>query len=115
TLEGLAKWAKPKARHKKYVQRLLNSRMHLLISLRAKEKMVQLTDKTPIPQGLKIGDIISAGYVPIQDKRFIFETTVQLFLPVYSNRNKLGVPMVEKCPEDLLGAFPDGGHIIEET
>lgn len=114
-LLGLAKWAKPKARHKRYVQRLLNSRMHLLISLRAKEKMVQLTDKTPIPKGMKIGDIVSAGYQPIQDKRFIFETTVQLFLPVYDDRRRLGVPIVEKCPEDLWGAFPEGQHISEET
>ena len=114
-LKGLVKWAGPKARHKRYVQRLLNSRMHLLISLRAKEKMVQLTDKTPIPKGMKIGDIISAGYTPIQDKRFIFETTVQLFLPVYDDRRKLGVPIVEKCPEDLWGAFPEGEHISEET
>jgi hypothetical protein len=114
-LKGLVKWAGPKSRHKKYVQRLLNSRMHLLISLRAKEKMVQLTDKMAIPKGMKIGDIMSSGYVPIQDKRFVFETTVQLFLPVYSDRNKLGVPIVEKCPEDLLGAFPDGGHISEDT
>ncbi len=114
-LKGLIKWAKPKARHKKYVHRLLTSRMHLLISLRAKERMVQLTDKMPIPRGAKVGDIISAGYTPIQDKRFIFETTVQLFLPTSTERNKLGIPIVEKCPEDLWGAFPDGEHISEET
>ena len=113
-LQGLIKWAKPKARHKKYVQRLLNSRMHLLISLRAKEKLVQL-DKPPFPPGARRGDIVSAGFVPIQDKRFIFETTVQLFLPVYHERAKLGVPIIEKCPEDLLGAFPEGAHISEDT
>lgn len=115
SLKGLVKWAGPKARHKKYVQRLLNSRMHLLISLRAKEKMVQLTDKMTIPNGMKVGDIVSGGYVPIQDKRFIFETTVQLFLPVYSDRKRLGIPLVEKCPEDLWGAFPEGMHISEDT
>ncbi len=103
-LSGLIKWAKPKARHKRYVQALLNSRMHLLISLRAKEKMVQRGD-----------EIVSAGYVPIQDKRFIFETTVQLFLPVYPDRASLGIPRVEKCPADLIAAFPDGRHITEET
>lgn len=103
-LSGLIKWAKPKARHKRYVQALLNSRMHLLISLRAKEKMVQRGD-----------EIVSAGYVPIQDKRFIFETTVQLFLPTYPERAKLGVPVVEKCPADLMAAFPAGEKITEET
>lgn len=113
-LEGLIKWAKPKAAHKRYVHRLLNSRMHLLISLRAKEKMRQLTAKDTIPQGMRVGDIISEGFAPIQDKRFVFETTVQLFLPL-SDRPYLGVPVVEKCPEDLLGAFPDGDHIGVET
>jgi hypothetical protein len=110
SLEGLVKWARPKARYKKYVQRLLTSRMHLLISLRAKERFVQGRN----PQTLK-EEIISAGYIPIQDKRFIFETTVQLFLPVHEDRKKLGVPVVQKCPEDLYGAFPEGEHIGEET
>jgi hypothetical protein len=113
-LEGLIKWAKPKAAHKRYVHRLLNSRMHLLISLRAKEKMRQLTAKDTIPPGMRVGDIVSEGFAPIQDKRFVFETTVQLFLPL-SDRPHLGVPVVEKCPEDLLGAFPDGAHIGVET
>ncbi len=114
-LQGLVKWAKPKARHKKYVQRLLNSRMHLLLSLRAKEKMIQCGGNIPVPPGMKSGDIYSAGYVPIQDKRFVFETTVQLFMPVYEDRKKMGIPKVEKCPEDLWGAFPDGKHVTEET
>ncbi len=114
-LSGLIKWAKPKARHKRYVQALLNSRMHLLISLRAKEKMRQLARGDVIPEGKKVGDIVSDGYIPIQDKRFIFETTVQLFLPIYADRGKLGVPKLEKCPGDLTPAFPEGKQIDEET
>jgi len=114
-LEGLVKWSRPKARHKKYVNRLLNSHMHLLIGLRAKEKMKQYTSKdVPLPAGVRVGDIISEGFTPIQDKRFIFETTVQLFLPLGS-RADLGKPVVEKCPEDLWAAFPDGEQISEKT
>lgn len=114
--KGLVKWAKPKARHKKYVQRLLRSRMHLLISLRAKEKMIQVGGTVPVPQDMKSGDIISGGFVPIQDKRFIFETTVQLFFPTGGER---GVPALKwpefKCPRDLEGAFPSGKQIDEDT
>lgn len=113
---GLVKWAQPKARHKKYVQRLLRSRMHLLISLRAKEKMIQVGGIVPVPQGMKSGDIISGGFVPIQDKRFIFETTVQLFFPTGGER---GVPALKwpefKCPRDLECAFPLGKQIDEDT
>lgn len=114
-LEGLIKWARPKAAHKRYVQRLINSHMHLLIVLRAKEKMKQYTAlDRPLPAGIEIGDIISEGFTPIQDKRFIFETTVQIFLPL-GPRADLGKPVVEKCPEDLWSAFPEGKQISEKT
>lgn len=108
-LEGLVKWSKPKARYKKYVNTLLNSRMHLLISLRAKEKFVQRKGDNGREE------IVSAGFVEIQDSRFIYEMTVQLFFPVYEDRNKRGVPVVEKCPEDLIGAFPPDERVSEET
>jgi hypothetical protein len=40
----LAKWAKPKARHKRFVQVMLTTRMHIILCLRAKEKLVQRKD-----------------------------------------------------------------------
>lgn len=102
-LQGLIKWASPKARHKKFVQALLTTRMHLILCLRAKEKMVQ-EGKT----------VRSEGFVSVQDKRFIFETTVQCFMPNTKNGNR-GVPVVEKCPEDLMPAFPPGAKIGVKT
>lgn len=106
-LQGLVKWAKPKARHKKFVQALLSTRMHLIICLRAKEKMVQKKND----RGKE--EIVSAGYVSVQDKRFIYEMTVQVFMP--NDAKARGVPVLEKCPEDLLGAFPAGRKISVET
>lgn len=104
-LKGLVKWAQPKARHKRFVQKLLTSKMHLIICIRAKEKLEQKGDK-----------IVSAGFVPVQDKRFKYELTVQLFFP---NEGDRGVPVVSlplgKCPEDLLGAFPAGKKVTVET
>ena len=115
-LQGLLKWANPKARHKKFVQHLLNTRMHVVICLRAKEKMVPVTAaniaKYP---GAKIKDIVSEGMVSIQDKRFIYEQTVQLFLPLPEAGQPRGVPVLEKCPKDLLGAFPPGEQISIAT
>lgn len=102
-LQGLIKWAQPKARHKRFVQALLNTRMHLIICLRAKEKMVQ-----------KGKEVVSEGYVSVQDKRFIYETTVQLFMP-NDDPKKRGIPRLDKCPEDLLSAFPAGQKITVET
>lgn len=102
-LKGLNKWAKPKARHKKFLWALLTTRMHIIVCLRAKEKMIQ--DKNG-------GEITSGGWVPIQEKGFGYEMTVRLFFP---SGGKKGVPELRKCPEDLLGAFPDGGQISIES
>lgn len=89
--KGLQKWAKPKARHKRFVQTLLTTRMHIIVCLRAKEKLLQ--------QG---GDIVSGGWVPVQEKFFGYEMTVRLSFP---EGCKPGVPELVKCPADLLGAF----------
>jgi hypothetical protein len=51
---GLVKWAGPKAAHKRYVQALLQTRMHLIICLRAKEKVRQLTAADTLPPGRKV-------------------------------------------------------------
>lgn len=100
-LKGLAKWAKPKARHKRFVQTLLTTRMHIIVCLRAKEKLLQ--------EG---NNIVSGGWVPVQEKFFGYEMTVRLFFP---EKARPGVPELVKCPADLLGAFPDGQQVSVET
>lgn len=115
-LKGLVKWANPKARYKRWVQSLLNSRMHILIGMRAKEKVIQVTsaNASKFP-GIKIGEIVSVGMTAIQEKKFIYEMTAQLYLPLPDNGGKRGVPMIEKCPKDLLPAFPPGEQISIAT
>lgn len=106
SLEGLAKWAKPKARHKRFIQTLLASRLHLIICLRVKEKLVQR-------KGDKGKDeIVSAGWFPVQDKYFPYEMTVRLFFP---DGGQKGVPMLSKCPSDLLGAFQGESVVSIDT
>lgn len=99
--KGLQKWAKPKARHKKFMWSILTTRMHIIVCLRAKEKMLQ--------QG---NEVVSGGWVPIQEKGFGYEMTVRLF---FAGTGKKGVPELRKCPQDLLGAFPEGAQISVET
>lgn len=99
--KGLQKWAKPKARHKRFVQTLLKTRMHIIVCLRAKEKLLQ--------QG---GDIVSGGWVPVQEKMFGYEMTVRLFFP---EGKRPGVPELVKCPADLLGAFQPDSQVSVET
>lgn len=106
-LKGLNKWASPKARHKKFMWSLLTTRMHIIVCLRAKEKMLQGKDDATGKD-----TIVSGGWVPIQEKGFGYEMTVRLFFP---GGGKKGVPEIRKCPADLLGAFPEGAQVSVET
>jgi hypothetical protein len=100
--KGLLKWAGPKAQHKKFVKKLLATRLHIVACMRAKDKFKQTND----------GKVTHEGYTQEQDPRLIFEATVQLFMP---NAEPRGVPVVEKCPGTLLAAFPEGQRITVET
>lgn len=105
-LTGLNKWAGPKARHKRFVQTLLTTRMHVIVCLRAKEKMLQSKDA----EGKTI--IVSGGWIPVQEKSFGYEMTARLFFP---EGVKPGVPDLIKCPADLLGAFRFGEQVSVEA
>lgn len=105
-LTGLVKWAKPKARHKRFMQALLTTRMHIIVCLRVKEKLIQRRNA----DGKE--EIVSTGFVPEQEKNFGYEMTVRLFFP---DQGKKGVPVLSKCPADLLGAFPEGQPVGIET
>lgn len=106
--KGLQKWMKPKMRHKRFMQRLLSTRMHVILCLRAKEKMAQRKGQNGKEE------IVSEGFVSVQDKRFIYEMTIQCFMPHQQN-GKRGVPVIEKCPEELMPAFPLGDRISVES
>lgn len=106
SLTGLQKWAKPKARHKRFVQNLLTTRMHIILCLRAKEKLIQRKGADGKDE------IVSQGWVPEQEKTLGYEMTVRLSFP---EGPKPGVPEIIKCPADLLGAFPPGQLVSVDT
>lgn len=93
---GLHCWAKPKAGHKKMMNAFLQTRAHLIFCCRVKEKVVQakVNGKT---------EIVNEGFVVVQEKSFIYEMTVSMMLDEGSH-----VPTIQKCPGDLLSAFPSG-------
>lgn len=72
--KGLQKWMAPKIAHKKMVNALLQSRMHVIICMRGKDKMIQAKDE----QGRDM--IVNGGVIPIQEKRVIYEMTISLIL-----------------------------------
>lgn len=108
-------WNKPKAAHKKMIQRIMRSSAHVIVCLRAQYKARQIEKKDYARYGIssnKNSEIIRDDFQsPIQDASFIFETTVHLY---FSNRNP-GVPIVTKCPDMLLDAFPSDKLISVAT
>lgn len=100
---GLHCWAKPKAHHKKLINRLLRSRLHLVFCARAREKpkQVKVNGKT---------EIVSEGFEPIVEKNFPFEMLVS----VGFSDAAPGVPdfsLKKKVPGELKPAFPDGEQV----
>jgi hypothetical protein len=90
----IAKWAAPKAKHKRYMSRLLASRMHIIVCLRAREKLKEVTRS----DGKK--EWLSDGYHEIAEKNFIFEMSLSMML------SKGGFPVLTKCPAAIEHAFP---------
>lgn len=110
-------WKEPKAAHKKMIQRMMRSSAHIIVCLRAQYKSRQIEKKDYAKYGIDPNTRANSTVIrddfqsPIQDASFIFETTVHLY---FSNKNP-GVPIVTKCPEMLLDAFPEDKLISVAT
>ncbi|MEO3387359.1 AAA family ATPase [Mesorhizobium sp. CAU 1741] len=101
---GLHCWQKPKAAHKKLMNELLQTRAHLIFCCRVKEKVAQVkgaNGKT---------EIVNEGFVVVQEKSFIYEMTVSMMLAEGTH-----IPTIQKCPGDLLSAFPEGRKVSPDV
>lgn len=78
-----------KAEHKKFMNTLLQSNMHVICCVRAREKT-----KVTQEQGKTVYK--SEGVLPIQEKNFMFEMTASVQM-----LNQGREQMVLKCPEEL--------------
>ncbi len=110
------KWKVPKTRHKKFVNRAIQARAHVIFCLRAEEKMLMRDEPQFNDDGspkmwngkpVKKSVVIPASdrpilerWVPICEKRFMYEMTVSfLLLP---HQPGFGVPI-----KTLQSAFQD--------
>lgn len=77
----MASWIAPKRRHKAFVRELLRTRAHVVMTLRAEDKVDVVKDadgKTKIvPKSSLVG---ADGWIPICEKRLPFEATISLLL-----------------------------------
>ncbi len=113
-------WNEPKARHKRFVSRLLQCRAHLILCLRADEKIriEKVTEtgsngreytKTVIIQPKDMP--ANERWVPICEKRFMYEMTISCVLTPQSP----GLPIPIKLQAQHRSAVSLDKPISEET
>lgn len=76
-LRGMPNWALAKKQHKLYVLRLLNSSMHVIVCLRAREK-VKIIDKAHSDTGKD--QVIPLGILPVAEKNFVYEAMLSFMV-----------------------------------
>ena len=107
----MAAWIKPKMAHKHMVQKLLQVRAHIILCLRAEEKieMVKVNGKMEIQKKQSLTG--KDGWIPICDKNLPFEATCS-FLLLASNP---GIPNPIKLQEQHKALFPLNVPITEDS
>ena len=83
--------------HKKFMNRLLSTSMHVICCLRARDK-VKMVDV--VKDGKKSTEVVPIGIQPIAEKSFVFEQLLSLQL---EEKTHLAIPI--KVPEPLVKFF----------
>ena len=109
----LLSWQKPKGEHTRMVSRLLQTRAHLIICLRAEEKidMVKNRETGKMEVVPKVGPAGFRGWLPICEKNLPFEFTVSLLMLA----DAPGYPHAIKLQEQHKPFFPLERPISEES
>lgn len=97
---GDQKWLQPKLRYQRFKNRLLGSRMQLILCSRAKQPLI---DGPPGANGKPTR--VPGPWVPIEDKMLRYEYTVRIEMTTR------GAFIVHKCPGPLDGVFRVGGTV----
>ena len=90
-LRGQSNWAMAKREHKRFMNALLQSDMHIICCIRAREKIKQQKDSNG-----KV-EIIPLGIMPVTEKNVMFEMTASLMMWEAGRSQD-----VMKCPEELM-------------
>lgn len=104
---SIGAWREPKTRHKKFVSRLLQCRAHLILCMRADEKI--RIEKVKDDRGRERTVIVQPKdmkpverWVPICEKRFMYEMTLSFVL----TPENPGVPIPIKLQQQHRSAIP---------
>ena len=105
-------WKEPKLAHKKMMNALLQCRAHIIFCLRADEKI--RIDTVTDDRGRKKTVIVPMGWIPICEKRFMFEMTLSLTLrPDAPGRPDYNLP--HKIQDQHRSMFPAGQFITQQA
>jgi hypothetical protein len=107
----MSSWIEPKRRHKRFVQQLLRTRAHVIMCLRAEDKIeiIKVDGKTVVrPKESLTG---AQGWIPICERRLPFEATISLLLTADSP----GVPKPIKLEARHMPMVPLDEPLTEET
>lgn len=113
---GQSAWIKPKMSHKRMVSKLLQVRAHIILCLRAEEKIEQVKEKD---EHGKMKTIFRAkqsltgldGWIPLCEKALPFEATCSFLLTAA----RPGIPLPIKLQEQHKHLFPLNEPIGEES
>jgi hypothetical protein len=107
----MAAWIKPKMAHKHMVQKLLQVKAHIILCLRAEEKieMVKVNGKLEIQKKQSLTG--KDGWLPIADKNLPFEATCSFLLLASAP----GIPHPIKLQEQHKALFPLDTPITEQS
>jgi hypothetical protein len=107
----MAAWIEPKMAHKRFVQRLLQLRAHLILCFRAEPKIEISKDNGRTVVREKQSLVGYKGWIPIAEKTLAFEMTV-FFMLLYEQP---GVPQRIKLSKQHMPFFPEGQPITEDA
>ena len=105
----MAAWVRPKMEHKSMVQRLLQVRAHLVLCLRAEEKIEMIREDGRLKVIPKRSLAGHDGWVPVCEKSLPFEATCSFMLLA----SEPGVPVRIKLQLQHHGIFPPDQRIDE--
>lgn len=96
--KSVTAWKNVKPEHQRFMNTMLQSDMHIIVCIRATNKVDWKDPKNPK----------SLGIMPVQQEEFMFEMTASMMM---WNGGKSREVM--KCPEDLVPIFGSAGELCE--
>lgn len=95
-------WIKPKGQHKRFMQRLLRLKAHVILCFRAEPKVEVVKVDGKMQVQAKKSPVGLDGWIPISEKGIPFEATASFLLTA----DAPGVPKPIKLPAMLRDCFP---------